>query len=150
MTTKKLETCNHEWQVTSTALQDVCLIVRCVKCDEVGTVDDPTENEWCDAFHSPSNPYKWMDNSRVVVRPDFPMPLPVNDILHGDCVDVMASLPDECVDLIFNARSSSLVRNIFVRSYHAAHNGDLRSSVMLFPFVKTILVFLLYAKSFVR
>src|ERR687885_426536 len=28
-------------------------------------------------------------------------PLPVNQILLGDCVEVMKSLPDRCIDLIF-------------------------------------------------
>lgn len=29
------------------------------------------------------------------------MPIPINQILHGDCVQIMDSLPEHCVDLIF-------------------------------------------------
>ncbi|MEL6380828.1 MAG: site-specific DNA-methyltransferase, partial [Pseudomonadota bacterium] len=30
-----------------------------------------------------------------------PVALPLNDILAGDCIEVMRSLPEESVDLIF-------------------------------------------------
>lgn len=30
-----------------------------------------------------------------------PVPLPINQILHGDCIELMQSLPDQSVDLIF-------------------------------------------------
>ena len=60
--------CNHEWYVFSTELSHVCLMVECQKCGAFGTVDDPSKEEWGDAFHAPSNPYRWQDNSRVTVR----------------------------------------------------------------------------------
>lgn len=59
---------NHEWVVFSTALQDVCLMLQCLNCGMHGTVDDPTKEEWREAFHAPSNPYRWRDNSRVTIR----------------------------------------------------------------------------------
>jgi len=65
---KKTKTCRHEWVVFSTALQDVCLLVECVKCGLFGTVDDPTEEEWSEAFDAAENPYLWTDQSRVTVR----------------------------------------------------------------------------------
>ncbi|WP_437191380.1 hypothetical protein [Planctomicrobium sp. SH527] len=60
--------CQHDWMVFSTAIEDVCLLLECTKCRSMGTVDDPTEREWGDAFYAPSHPYKWKDNSRVNFR----------------------------------------------------------------------------------
>ncbi len=62
--------CNngHEWVVFSTALKDVCLMVQCVQCGAMGTVDDPDEQEWSEAYYAPSQPYGWDDDSRVTVR----------------------------------------------------------------------------------
>lgn len=65
---ERIENCDHEWVVFSTALQDVCLLVECVKCCALGTVGDPSEEEWCDAFYAPEKPYGWPDKSRVTVR----------------------------------------------------------------------------------
>lgn len=64
---------SHEWVVFSTALKDVCLMVQCVECGAMGTVDDPDEQEWSEAFHAPSNPYGWDDESRVTVRGTGPL-----------------------------------------------------------------------------
>jgi hypothetical protein len=58
----------HEWVVFSTALRDVCLMVQCVECGASGTVDDPTKEEWSEAFHAPTRPYRWDDDARVGVR----------------------------------------------------------------------------------
>ncbi len=58
----------HEWIVFSTALAEVRIMVQCVECGAHGTVDDPTKDEWADAFHAPSQPYLWDDNSRVTIR----------------------------------------------------------------------------------
>jgi hypothetical protein len=55
----------HEWVVFSTAIEDGCLMLQCVECGLMGTVDDPTREEWADAFHSPSRPYRWSDEARV-------------------------------------------------------------------------------------
>lgn len=59
--------CEHEWVVFSTAIADVCLMLECQKCGAYGTVNDPTAEEWGDAFHAPGNPYRWHDNSRVIL-----------------------------------------------------------------------------------
>ena len=48
--------CNHEWYVFSTELSHVCLMVECRNCGAFGMVDDPSKEEWGDAFHAPSNP----------------------------------------------------------------------------------------------
>ena len=58
----------HEWVVFSTALEQNCLMVQCVECGAMGTVDDPSAEEWAEAFHSPSRPYRWHDDLRVAVR----------------------------------------------------------------------------------
>ena len=60
--------CDHEWVVFSTALKEVCLLVQCVQCGAVGTVDSPSKAEWSEAFHAPSRPYRWNDASRVTIR----------------------------------------------------------------------------------
>lgn len=64
-TTIRTHTHEHEWVVFSTALAEVSLLVRCVVCGARGMVDDPSEAEWSEAFHSPSKPYRWVDGSRV-------------------------------------------------------------------------------------
>ena len=33
-----------------------------------GSVDAPSEQEWSEAFHAPSRPYRWTDGSRVTIR----------------------------------------------------------------------------------
>src|ERR1051325_1475738 len=58
----------HEWVVFSTALQECCLMLQCVECGLMGTVDDPTKEEWSKAFHAPSRPYRWDDESRVRIQ----------------------------------------------------------------------------------
>ena len=55
----------HEWVVFSTALADCCLMVQCVDCCEMGTIDDPSEKEWSEAYYAPSRPYRWVDESRI-------------------------------------------------------------------------------------
>jgi hypothetical protein len=63
--TKGIPSCQHEWGVFSTVLEDVALLVQCVECGAYGKVCDPTADEWQLAFHAPSNPYHWPDNERV-------------------------------------------------------------------------------------
>ena len=60
--------CDHEWVVFSTALNEICLLVQCVQCGAVRTVDSPSKAEWSEAFHAPSRPYRWHDASRVTIR----------------------------------------------------------------------------------
>ena len=63
----------HEWVVFSTALRDACFMVQCVECGTSGTVDDPTKEEWSEASHAPTRPYRWDDDARVVVRGRGPL-----------------------------------------------------------------------------
>ncbi len=67
-----LELCGHEWVVFSTAINDGCLMLQCVMCGAHGSVDDPSADEWSEAFCAPSNPYRWMENHRVNVRGVLP------------------------------------------------------------------------------
>ncbi|NQU24445.1 MAG: hypothetical protein HQ567_24450 [Candidatus Nealsonbacteria bacterium] len=60
--------CKHEWVVYSTALTEGWLMLQCVQCGTMGTVDDPSKEEWGRAFHSPSRPYRWHESSRVTIR----------------------------------------------------------------------------------
>lgn len=59
---------DHEWVVFSTALAEGWLMVQCTICGAMGTVDDPTKEEWSQAFHAPSRPYRWQDGLRVTIR----------------------------------------------------------------------------------
>ncbi len=56
----------HEWVVFSTALAEGWLMLQCVECGLMGTVEDPSSQEWSLAFHAPSRPYPWVDKTRVV------------------------------------------------------------------------------------
>jgi hypothetical protein len=58
----------HEWVVYSTALNEVWLMLQCVECGLLGTVEDPSPEEWSEAFHAPSSPYRWRDELRVVEK----------------------------------------------------------------------------------
>lgn len=64
---------SHKWVVFSTALKERWLLLRCVECGAMATVNDPTKDEWSEAFHAPSRPYKWTDKARVHVQNDPPM-----------------------------------------------------------------------------
>lgn len=64
--------CDHEGVVFSTALNEGCLMVQCVNCGAHGSVDDPSADEWSEAFYAPSNPYRWMDDERVNIRGVLP------------------------------------------------------------------------------
>ncbi|MCD0459568.1 hypothetical protein [Roseiconus lacunae] len=66
------EQCNHEWVVFSTAIDDGCLMVQCVNCGAHGSVDDPSPEEWSEAFHAPTHPYLWTEKRRVNVRGVLP------------------------------------------------------------------------------
>ena len=63
---------NHSWIVFSTALKDRCLMLNCKDCGVMGTVDDPTSEEWARAFKAPSKPYSWNEESRVSIRQKGP------------------------------------------------------------------------------
>jgi hypothetical protein len=69
MSESSCSTCEkHSWVVFSTAMKEVALMLQCVKCGEFGTVDDPTQEEWKEAFHAPAQPYPWTDESRITIR----------------------------------------------------------------------------------
>jgi len=67
----------HEWVVFSTALADRCLMIQCVDCGVMGTVDDPTSEEWSAAFYALSKPYQWNDEARVIIQHGPPCPFHV-------------------------------------------------------------------------
>lgn len=59
---------NHEWVAFSTALSEGWIMVQCVECGLHGTIEDPTKEEWGEAYHAPSRPYRWLDNTRVTEK----------------------------------------------------------------------------------
>lgn len=63
---------DHEWVVFSTAMNDGCLMLQCVQCGLHATVDDPSKEEWSKAYHAPSKPYRWRDETRVVIHEEHP------------------------------------------------------------------------------
>ncbi len=58
----------HEWVVYSTAMQEGWLMLQCVECWAMGTIDEPSKEEWSAAFHAPSRPYRWREDTRVTLR----------------------------------------------------------------------------------
>jgi hypothetical protein len=62
----------HEWVVYSTDMKECWLMLQCVECGAMATVDDPTKEERNRAFHAPSRPYRWTDEARVHVRHEPP------------------------------------------------------------------------------
>jgi len=57
----------HEWWVFSTALKQGWLMLICDLTGATGSVRDPTSEEWSKAFYAPSKPYRWHDESRIVI-----------------------------------------------------------------------------------
>ncbi len=55
----------HEWVVFCTALATRSLMVQCIECGLNGTVDDPTKDEWSEAFFAPAKPYRWNNEARI-------------------------------------------------------------------------------------
>ena len=64
----------HDWLVYSTAIAEKVLMVQCRNTGERGYVPSPTKEEWDAAYHAPSSPYPWKDNSRVVIDPSTAPP----------------------------------------------------------------------------
>src|SRR5262245_56911678 len=58
----------HEWVVYSTALREGWLMLQCVECGAMGTIDDPAPEEWSAAYDAPAIPYRWHDSTRVTER----------------------------------------------------------------------------------
>ena len=48
-------------------------MLNCTACGAMGTVDDPSRDEWASAYEAPSKPYRWTDNSRVRFRQAGPV-----------------------------------------------------------------------------
>lgn len=57
--------CVHAWWVYSTAIRQVCLEVHCSRCALLGTIENPSKEEWARAYSAPREPYLWSDASRV-------------------------------------------------------------------------------------
>jgi hypothetical protein len=74
----------HEWVVYSTALAEGWLMLQCVECGGMGTIDDPSPQEWSDAFHAPSRPYRWHEGTRVTVRATA-SPRVIRAVHHSPC-----------------------------------------------------------------
>ena len=58
----------HHWDVFGTALYEVSLLLQCMDCGAVGSVDDPSSEEWDLACDAPSTPYRWHEGARVRIR----------------------------------------------------------------------------------
>jgi|TARA_B100002003_G_scaffold190251_1_gene179162 phage FluMu protein Com len=57
--------CKHKWVVFSTAINDGYVIVQCGECKTIGAIENPTKEEWGDAYYAPDFPYRWFDDERV-------------------------------------------------------------------------------------
>ena len=80
---------DHDWVVFSTALREARLLLQCVECGAMGTVDESTTDEWAEASSAPSNPYRWQEAKRVTaLEPSTSEPYVVraNDGPVCDCV----------------------------------------------------------------
>jgi hypothetical protein len=149
----------HEWVVFSTAIEDACLMLQCVECRLMGTVDDPTEEEWEDAFHAPSMPYRWSDEARVRLHRKRPFHVVrAEQNAHGcDCpsrtgtsgrqeyerfpAEIMA--PNECITPETRKEPENLAEFVswsdlcsrlfpyFIRSYHADTRTEPSAAVMV-------------------
>ena len=65
-------TCKHRWEVYSTALCPPTIMVRCLDCDATGSITDYTQEEWRAAYHAPSNPFVYIGEGTVEIRPKPP------------------------------------------------------------------------------
>lgn len=63
----------HEWVVYSTALAERWLMIQCVECGLMGTIEEPSVEEWTEAYHAPSRPYRWLEQARVVQKAKAPL-----------------------------------------------------------------------------
>jgi len=63
------DNCEHEWVVFSTCLGTIGMMCECVICGAFGVVPDSTREEWSEAFHAPTRPYRWHGgDERVVIK----------------------------------------------------------------------------------
>ena len=68
------DTCKHEWIVYSTALVPATIMLQCRLCGKRGGVLQHTVEEWSLAYYAPSMPFRWADESRVLLEQDIPEP----------------------------------------------------------------------------
>ena len=68
------DTCKHEWIVRGTLLVPATIVLQCHLCGESGGVLEHTTEEWALAYYAPSWPFRWADESRVVLDKDIPEP----------------------------------------------------------------------------
>jgi hypothetical protein len=65
----------YDWWVFSTAVRDGVLMLECRLTGSFGIVRDPSRQEWSDAYHAPSKPYRWEgSNERVETIREGPAP----------------------------------------------------------------------------
>ena len=57
--------CEHKWIVYSTSLCPPSIMVKCKSCKGLGYIEEFESHEWSKAYHAPSSPYTWKDDSRV-------------------------------------------------------------------------------------
>jgi hypothetical protein len=70
-------------------------MLQCVDCGRHSTVDDPTADEWKRAFHAPSRPYRWDDESRIALRhKSAPYVVRGTDAWRCDCCRCPAERPE--------------------------------------------------------
>lgn len=55
----KIGEARHDWRVFSTAIADGVLMLECQITGAQGIVRNPTKEEWNEAYHAPSHPYRW-------------------------------------------------------------------------------------------
>src|SRR6266853_675766 len=44
------------------------LMLQCVECCATGTIDDPTEQEWSEAYYAPARAYLWTGSTTITPR----------------------------------------------------------------------------------
>lgn len=64
----------REWWVISTCTGTGELMLECALTGSFGVVERPTSEEWAAAFSAPSNPYRWDNVERVVIKREGPEP----------------------------------------------------------------------------
>lgn len=48
-------------------------MLECALTGCFGVVPNPTKGEWSAGFYAPSKPYRWHDESRVVIKREGPV-----------------------------------------------------------------------------
>lgn len=62
---------DYQWEVRNCAYLPVWIMLESPTTGLVGSVRDPSPEEWEKAYHAPSNPYPWPEPWRVVLhKPD--------------------------------------------------------------------------------